>query len=159
MAQLLTVVPEAVRTRKAPARHSIEEMRQVAQLRGGTCLSLSYFTLRQKMEWQCQRGHTWWAIAGNVVKGSWCPYCARRVRGSIEETRRIARSRGGECLSAFYENRRTILEFRCSVGHTWKAPAGAILAGKWCLHCSLIEKYTIEDVRQLAIERDGKCNL
>lgn len=158
MDQLLTVVPEFVCIRKARVRHSIEEMRHITELRNGACLSATFLTLRHELEWQCHRAHTWWAIAGNVLRGSWCPYCARRLRGSIDEMKQIALSRGGQCLSVLYENRRTLLEWRCSAGHTWSAPAAAILAGKWCLHCSLVEKYTIEDLRQLARERGGKCN-
>jgi hypothetical protein len=147
----------AVRSRKAPVRHSIEEMNQLADSRGGICLSDVYHSLRLPLYWRCKLGHRWWALAGNVLRGSWCPVCARRLRKSIEEMHDLAASRGGKCLSTEYRNRRTPLEWSCASGHSWTAPAEAILAEKWCFQCSLIGKYTIEDIRQLAIERGGRC--
>ncbi len=137
--------------------HTIEEMRHLAEQRRGQCLSGKYHNSRQKLLWRCANGHRWSALPGNVLKGSWCPYCARRVRGSIQEMKEIAAVRGGECLSDIYVNRRGLLQWRCAEGHVWSAPASALVAGKWCIRCSLIEKYTIEDICKLAIERGGAC--
>lgn len=138
--------------------HSIEEMGKLAKLRRGECLSAEYKGSRQKLLWTCHQGHQWCALPGNVIRGSWCPYCARRVRASIEEMRLIALSRGGQCISDSYKNRRTLLRWRCSEGHTWSAPASAITAGKWCARCASVAKYTIDDMRRLALERGGSCN-
>jgi hypothetical protein len=157
MCPLSVVAPEFLRIRKTPVRHSIEEMQRLAEVRGGSCLSAAFRTLHHKLQWRCRQGHTWSAIAGNVLRGSWCRYCAHRVQRSIDEMRQIAISRGGQCLSSEYQNLRTTLEWRCAAGHIWTAPAGAIAAGKWCMQCSLVEKYSIEEIHQLAIERAGRC--
>jgi len=54
----------------------IEAMRQVAQSRGGRCLSEEYQTVRQRLQWQCARGHVWSAVPDSVLQGHWCPSCA-----------------------------------------------------------------------------------
>jgi hypothetical protein len=157
MCPLSVVAPEFLRIRKTPVRHSIEEMQRLAEVRGGSCLSAAFRTLHHKLQWRCRQGHTWSAIAGNVLRGSWCRYCAHRVQRSIDEMRQIAISRGGQCLSSEYQNLRTTLEWRCAAGHIWTAPAGAIAARKLCMQCSLVEKYSIEEIHHLAIERAGRC--
>lgn len=61
-------------------RLGIERMREVAVARGGRCLSDEYANTRSKLQWQCHLGHTWTAIPGTVLKGSWCPTCANMDR-------------------------------------------------------------------------------
>lgn len=53
----------------------------------------------------------------------------------IETYRRIARERGGECLSDTYTNTITPLHFRCAHGHEWDARPHDIKRGKWCRLC------------------------
>ena len=47
-------------------------MKQIAQERGGRCLSKQYSTTR-KLKWECEFGHCWTASALSVRSGSWCP--------------------------------------------------------------------------------------
>lgn len=57
-------------------RLTIEDMRVLAQARGGQCLSQSYRNTMTKLHWECQRGHQWYAVAGAVRRGHWCAACA-----------------------------------------------------------------------------------
>lgn len=57
-------------------RLSIEQMQQVAQARGGFCLSEQYRNNAVKLHWECHRGHRWHAPASRVLQGHWCPMCA-----------------------------------------------------------------------------------
>lgn len=57
-------------------RLGIEAMQELAVARGGQCLSESYLTSTTKLEWLCNRGHSWWATPSSVKRGSWCPSCA-----------------------------------------------------------------------------------
>jgi len=61
-------------------RRSIEEMRELAQKRGGSCLSEHYTNSVTKLQWECHRGHQWYAIPGAVTKGHWCASCAHLNR-------------------------------------------------------------------------------
>ncbi|WP_341312404.1 hypothetical protein WN982_13035 [Paraburkholderia sp. IMGN_8] len=65
---------------------TIEQMQDLAQSRGGRCLSTVYPGPHGKIEWQCGKGHAWHATVNSVWRGSWCPECAW-------ESRRMARNR------------------------------------------------------------------
>lgn len=69
------------------AKHTIKEMRELAKMRSGKCLSTQYVNIYTKLKWQCDKKHQWNASAGNVLRGSWCPVCA------IEKRRGRRRSR------------------------------------------------------------------
>jgi hypothetical protein len=79
-------------------RLTIEEMRRIAETRGGRCLSTHYTNASTKLEWECAKGHRWVARPGKVKRGTWCPFCAGK-KTTIKEMREIAASRGGKCLS------------------------------------------------------------
>lgn len=71
---------------KARSR-TIEQMQELAQSRGGKCLSTVYPGAHGKIEWQCAKGHVWHAAVNSVWRGSWCAECAH-------DSRRIARTQG-----------------------------------------------------------------
>lgn len=54
----------------------IERMQALAEARGGRCLSDTYRTCQDTLQWQCHAGHTWWTKAITVMRGCWCPHCA-----------------------------------------------------------------------------------
>lgn len=57
----------------------IDQMRGIAIVRGGKCLSDFYINNHTKLRWLCAEGHEWEATPGNIkAAGSWCPKCARR---------------------------------------------------------------------------------
>ena len=116
-------------------RLSIREMREIAEARGGKCLSKQYVNTETKLLWQCSKGHKWEAKPGNVKNGSWCPHCLGQARLTIEEMREIAESRGGRCLSSMYKNVYTKLMWECAAGHRWEAISMNIRAGSWCPVC------------------------
>ena len=62
------------------AKHTIKEMREMAKMRSGKCLSTQYVNIYTKLKWQCDKKHRWNASPGNVIKGSWCPICAVEKR-------------------------------------------------------------------------------
>lgn len=54
----------------------IEDIRNAAKFRGGSCLSGSISSMGEKLEWECQFGHRFSASASLVLKGGhWCPEC------------------------------------------------------------------------------------
>jgi hypothetical protein len=119
-------------------KHSIEEMRDLAIVRGGKCLSIEYVDSKSKLLWQCARGHQWQALPSSVVQGSWCPACAHNQRLGLSEFHDLAASRGGECLSCTYVNERTHLRWRCAEGHRWNATPEKVKRGSWCPTCAIL---------------------
>ena len=107
-------------------------------------------------------------------QNKWCPRCANVLKHTIEDCKRLAEERGGECLSTEYKNGRSHMEWQCGEGHhPWKATFHQIKSqGTWCPYCvnkqeQMVRK-TIEDVTGLdflisypkwlnGLQLDGYC--
>lgn len=141
------------------AKHTIEEMHELAISRGGECLSDEYVDANTKLRWKCAKGHKWEAVPSSVKnQGTWCPVCGGSQKLTIEEMHALASVRGGKCLSDEYANMHTKLRWRCAEGHEWDAASGHIKHRKqWCPTCSGTQKLTIEEMHALADARGGKC--
>ena len=113
----------------------IQEMKLLAKLNGGKCLSTIYLNYATALQWRCSEGHYWDAPAFRIRKGHWCPHCAGNVRLTIEEMRAIAKAHGGKCLSKKYNNIDAYLEWQCSERHVWRATPYKIRKGNWCPQC------------------------
>ena len=59
----------------AGQHQTIEEMQELAESRGGKCLSNEYINNQTKLKWQCAEGHEWEAISNCIKNGQWCPHC------------------------------------------------------------------------------------
>jgi len=80
-------------------KSTIEEMQEIAESKGGKCLSERYINSQTKLKWQCAKGHIWDAVPSSVVTRTWCPICYGNRPSTIEEMQKLAKERGGECLS------------------------------------------------------------
>jgi hypothetical protein len=129
--------------RRVEARKlGIEVMRQIAEERGGRCLSTTYINSKTKLLWECDEGHRWKATPGSVRSGKWCPYCGGTAKLTIEEMRQIAKEHRGKCLSNVYVNDRTKLLWQCEKGHQWEARPHDVKRGSWCPTCARLKKQT-----------------
>ncbi|SDI80712.1 hypothetical protein SAMN05216466_13542 [Paraburkholderia phenazinium] len=73
-------------------RRGIETMHAIAAERGGRCLSDTYVDNQTKLEWECARGHRWWARPRQIASaGNWCAQCGFLSRITREKTRRKRR--------------------------------------------------------------------
>ncbi|OFX32547.1 MAG: hypothetical protein A2X08_03720 [Bacteroidetes bacterium GWA2_32_17] len=134
-------------------KHTIEEMQQIAEARGGKCLSEKYTNSFAKLKWQCAKGHIW--ESATVMRGTWCPYCAKNIKRTIEEMQQIAEARRGKCLSEKYINSQAKLKWQCAKGHIWES--ANIRKGTWCPYCFGNKRHNIGEMRQIAKSRGGKC--
>ncbi|WP_432258015.1 hypothetical protein [Cupriavidus sp. TMH.W2] len=148
---------------------TLEEMRAIAQRRGGECLATEYVRGRSHLPWRCHRGHEWSANGESVKAGSWCPACAiernqrrLRIRGYLK-CQQIAREHGGRFLSPTYEDNKTPALWECKKKHRWPTKPVNVFAGHWCLICANEKKskdntnLTIEDMQKLAAKKHGRC--
>lgn len=141
------------------ARHSINDMKELAYVRGGKCLSRTYVNVNTPLLWECKLGHRWEAKPINVIhRETWCHICARYGKLTIEEMQQIAIARGGVCLSKRYINIGTKLKWKCIHGHIWNATPNDIKSNQsWCPHCAKRAPLTIERLQQAARRRGGEC--
>ena len=75
----------------------------------------------------------------------------------LDNLKKIAIEKGGECLSSSYCGYKGFLDFKCSRGHTWRTTPGSIYNGAWCHECGGSKKLTIEHAYKIAKERNGEC--
>jgi hypothetical protein len=142
--------------------NDLARMHRLARERAGDCLSVRYEGCNHKLRWRCREGHEWRMAPGDVVRGHWCPECAKwksysRARLSIADMRLTASERGGRCLSSTYEGNKVRLQWRCARGHSWWAHPNRIRQGSWCPVCSMTVRGTLEGMKALAIEQGGRC--
>ena len=56
-------------------KRTIEQLQELAEKRGGKCLSTEYKRQNMKLLWECIEGHRWRALAKSVKEGYWCREC------------------------------------------------------------------------------------
>ena len=97
--------------------------------------------------------------AGNHIHNkSDCSKCkTRNIKYSIKECQNIAKENKGECLSNKYINKDKKLKWKCKEGHLFEKRLGSINKNSWCPKCSGKKKYTLEEVCQYAITKNGNC--
>jgi hypothetical protein len=146
--------PECVKEQYAEKR--LKELKQHAIDRGGKCLTKKYINDDIKILWECSKGHQWYAVGSQVINvGYWCPYCAGKHK-TIDDFKKIAAERGGECLSDVYVKGRLKLQFKCAEGHRWFATATSVNQGSWCPYCSGRTR-DLNDMHSIAAKWGGKC--
>ncbi|CAG8748310.1 23344_t:CDS:1 [Gigaspora margarita] len=140
-----------------PIKLSLQIAKEIANNKGGECLSEKYINGKSPMLWKCAIGHKWSTTLDCVkYKKTWCPWCAieNRRNRTIEDMRKFAQKKGGICLAIKYINRHDSLEWQCIKGHKWKASAKDIIKGTWCQQCRLLN---IDIAKNIAQERCGEC--
>lgn len=145
-------------------RLTIEHARKAGELRDGKCLSLDYKNARTKLIWECNKGHKWEASLDNVKSGKWCPICAKESRKNaeskiknrllqLENSKLIANSKGGKCLSETYKYCGEKLEFECHLGHRWEVLYKDLKKGSWCPYCGKnVQEFIIRSVLEYLLE-------
>jgi hypothetical protein len=121
--------------------HTIDHMKALAEAKGGICLSENYASVKSRLRWRCAEGHEWETQASVILAAHWCPKCAgwrsgRKYALTLEEIRKTAKERGGDCLSDSYLNAQQKLTWRCAKGHVWRTNANSIRGGTWCPICA-----------------------
>ncbi len=138
-------------------RGTIQQMREIAESRGGICISEMYVNSATKLCWRCRAGHEWNAAPLHIKRGHWCPVCARVARLTLQEMNNVAARKSGQCLSAEYLNSSKPLRWRCAIGHEWNARPASVKSGNWCPFCARNRELEFEQLRQIARERGGRC--
>jgi len=116
---------------------SINDFHKIAKERGGKCLSTRYIGPKFKLKFKCNSGHVFDANPSSIKnRGSWCKVCTGLDKGTIEDMVHLAKAKGGECLSNFYKNSITKLQWKCKDNHIWWANPGDVKFKSWCPYCT-----------------------
>ena len=81
------------------------------------------------------------------------------MKYTIEDIKKYAKNRNGECLSTEYKNNKNKLEWYCNLCKMkwFNCFKNVNLLNNWCPYCSGKYNNTIETVKELAEKRNGKC--
>lgn len=81
-------------------KHTLIEIKYLAEKRRGTLLSKSYEDQKSKLEWKCEHGHNFWASLTSVkYSGTWCSVCSESAGESL--TRQLCEElTGGKFIKA-----------------------------------------------------------
>ena len=54
---------------------TLDIFKEIAERRGGKCLSKTYVNNSTLMKWECSEGHIWNATGQHIRRGVWCSKC------------------------------------------------------------------------------------
>jgi thiol-disulfide isomerase/thioredoxin len=142
-----------IRHKNGVQRKSLEDGQLLASRYDGYCLEAKEFT-REKWKWMCKYGHVWettYKIISSKKK-SWCPKC---YFTQIDDLKKIAKDRGGECLSEVYKNNREKLKWKCYLGHEFDMSLNNVkYQGSWCPYC---KSFNSEEICRKHFESIFNC--
>ena len=139
-------------------KKTIEDCKNLAESKGGKCLSEEYINSHTKYLWECARGHRWMSKQYLVQQGYWCLECSGSKKKTIEDCKKFAELKNGICLSSEYKNNKQKIKWQCSSGHQWEATFSDIKNNdSWCPECCGHEHKTIEHCCALSKLKNGKC--
>ncbi|NVM31563.1 MAG: hypothetical protein HWN65_22185 [Candidatus Helarchaeota archaeon] len=140
----------------------LKELQEIVEYQGGKLHSTEYVNARTKVEVECKKGHIWKVTPNNIKNGRWCPKCAKKEKGSIEDLYELVKNHGGKLRSKIYVNAHTKVEVECKEGHIWETSPNNIKRGKWCKKCANKKNNLrrrlklIKEIKKMAEQRGGR---
>lgn len=135
-------------------RTPLAKLEAHAKALGGKLITRASLGSRSKSEWECKNGHRWKTPENSILQGTWCPECRKWTESDLRE---IAASKGGELLDKDFHGAAQKMEWKCDKGHVWSAAGYRIISGAWCPTCAGVIRPTIQDMRKIAVGRNGSC--
>lgn len=100
-------------------------------------------TTHKRLKWKCGKGHVWEiSVRNRTINGSGCPYCGNFVvMPGFNDLQTlypvIAKEANGWDPSKVIPKTNKVLEWKCVLGHTWKASGNnRICRGSGCPYCA-----------------------
>lgn len=128
-----------IRRADVPVPSKLQNLKRIAEEKGGECLSTVYLGVDGYVELRCANGHEWETRASNVFKGHWCRTCAGLDKYYLEDIRKLVENNGGTLISDKYSGAHEKLLVSCDKGHVFKSTASKMLRGIWCPECGKVK--------------------
>lgn len=122
--------------RKNP--NGLKEMKEIAESKGGKCLSDQYINSNTKLLFQCKNGHQWKAKSSYIKNGQWCSKCYYiNMRYTPDDFKILTNEIGLELLYPSYTTTDKHYIFKCKTcGRESKKQGWSIIKKMGCIHCS-----------------------
>jgi len=142
------------------SRLTLKDAQILAKKKNIKCLSMECTNSFTSMVWECEYGHVWNSSYTEIRRGSKCSVCEKIKK--LETAQSLAEKKNGKCLSKSYVDPMVKMKWECHCGCIWYASYSFIRTGKWCPECyergvKQNTKYTIEQCKEEARKRGGKC--
>lgn len=137
-----------------------KQLQEIAIKKNGKLLSKYYKGIGVPLKWHCNVcDYNWQTNPNCIIKGTWCPKCAKKAKGTIKEMQELAKLKGGTCLSKKYKNCHEKLKWQCNkCNYIWEASALSIKnCDHWCPQCAGQAKPKEEYLISLANDNGGTC--
>jgi very-short-patch-repair endonuclease len=134
----------AIRLNKEKSSFTLYNCYELAKERGIECLSNEYQSARKLLRWKCLKcKQEWEASYDSIKRGSCCPFCYNKKRGSSqrlthEDIKKRIEESNLELKDEIskYKNTRTKLCVKCERGHIFKTTLDQIKRrGSTCIDC------------------------
>lgn len=131
-----------------PTKQELKDIQDIAESKGGKCLSDVYINVDTKMDFVCKNGHYFSTTPWRIKLGNWCRKCFEIERAGASqrldsnEMYLIAKEKGWECLSKVYKNARTKLTWKCAEGHIFERTLSHVKEGRGCPSCNKRKRNT-----------------
>ena len=117
---------------------TLNEIKKIAESKGGKCLSNSYLGHVKPLKFQCKNSHIWLARPNDIKRGSWCSVCAGAggKKKTIEDLNALTSKFNIACLDQSYPGSKRKLKWECRVGHVFEARYDTLIRrAKKCPYC------------------------
>lgn len=139
-----------------PKRYTYEFVRGHILSRGGELISDRYSNNRMKLDVRCNKGHIWTPTFKEVLRGSWCGYCAKNVKNTVSDLNIMLDKMDATFLGDDFVNSYTALDVLCNkCNHIFHPTYGSIRTGCGCPECSYDVKRFSYDFVASIIEKAG----
>jgi hypothetical protein len=136
---------------------TIHDLRELAKIKGGECLSAEYKTTQKNYDWKCFQGHVFHATHAYVKRGGWCRVCKVDLKTDQLTLENFLKTHRVEIVKLKKTGEGFELSLRCDDGHEWPTTSGAIAAGRICPVCSKRKFININQLNEIAKIHGGEC--
>lgn len=101
-------------------------------------------SVMQRTQWQCERGHIWWARYNDIQQGKGgCLKCCHLSQAiPPEQYHVLAAQQGYVWLGPVVANVMQKTQWRCELGHIWEARYNDVRHGYGCRNCARLARST-----------------
>lgn len=140
-------------------KKNFNNVKKIAEKKGGKCLSKKYVSRSAKMKFQCAEGHIWETSYQSIYfDKSWCVRCMPNRRITMAEVNKWSEERDWVCLSKTVKGKYDRLLWKCNNGHTVDMMLVLFQRGQGCNKCNSdsSKKKALKLMQKWAKERGGK---
>ena len=136
-----------------PRRKTTEEYIQECKDKGYDLPIENYINSSTEIKHKCSKGHTYFQIPNNHLKGHGCPICYGNQKKTPESYLNGCKDKGINLPVENYINDSTKINHKCSKGHVYPQRPSDNLQGIGCPICSKKKKKTAEEYIQECKEK------